>query len=363
MPTLPNDIISTEEIIKDWTCRENGAIFVPKEDRKRAFLMQVDIKIVSVARYQYLNYETSPPDSYYGYATLVMRDYVLPPIKLTQPRQTIYLERNYDAIDCWHQYFRAIEQQPRFQGVEELICGVVAQLGGACVAKDCVPVKPPPFIELPLREVYINCHVGTQFQIELSYWRFLPLTDNCGNLVPFESGQEDSDKDNGLPPNGTMPAQAPIPDNPYLGLPPASTPQDSPLGLLPTGKQDNLGDTNPDNSTAPTDGQEDGRSYNVTVQFGVDYYNGSNAKVGSSTGEVYFAVVIGKIRGIYENPSKEIRNGDYVGIVSQDVLILDKNGLLAGSLGSTNIFPPYPGSVGATKWQLFGITGYSIVPN
>jgi hypothetical protein len=176
-----------------------------------------------------------------------MRDYALPPIKLSQPRQTIYLEKNYDAIDCWHQYFRAIEQQPRFEGIETLICGVVGQLGGACVAKDCVPIKPPPFIELPLREVYVNCPIGTQFQIELSYWRFLDLVDNCGNLVPFKSGQTDSEKDSGLPANGTLPAMSANGQDPYAGLPDASTVSGSDLGLLPSGKQDNLNDVNPDN--------------------------------------------------------------------------------------------------------------------
>lgn len=267
MPTpSPNDIPSLSEIILNWTFRENGSIFIPKSYRQEAVIMQLDIRIVSVAREQYLSYESSPASGYYGYATLVMRDFCLPPIKIEQPRQTLFYQRLDDVIVNWWSFYRAIVEADKFKGIESLICdGVVAPLGGTCAAKECVPIVPPSWVEIPLREVYINSHYGTQFQLELSYWKFGQLLDNCGNLVSNNSGQADGDKDGGLPPFGSQPNKASDPNNPYDGLQPASTQENSPLGFRDSDKQDNLNNTDPDN--LPTDPNQipAGKSYWVKM--------------------------------------------------------------------------------------------------
>lgn len=241
---MPNTLVLGEHII-DYTFRENGAIFIPKAYRKRAVIMQVDIKVVSVARELYLNYESSPAEGYYGYATLVMRDFCLPPIQISQPRQTLYYARLENAIVNWAAYIAQIRAQENFKGIESLICTVIGQLGGACVDNPCVPLAIPVWEEIPLREVYVNCHYGTQFEIELSYIDMNDVIDNCGNYVRAESGWSDGDKDNGLPPDGVAPSKAADPNNPYIGLPPVSTTDE--LGVLPPSKQNNLDDTNPGN--------------------------------------------------------------------------------------------------------------------
>lgn len=244
---MPNTFLLGEHII-DYTFRENGAIFIPKAYRKRAVIMQVDIKIVSQLRERYLNYESSPADGYYGYATLVIRDFCLPPIKLSQPRQTVYRERLDDAIVNWKSYIDQIRIQENFLGVESLICEVIGQLNGSCAEKPCVPLVAPVWEEIPLREVYVNTHYGTQFQIELSYIDMNDVVDNCGNYVRAESGWDDGDKDDGLPPNGVFPARPSDLNNPYDGLPPVSGTEV--LGVLPPGKQNNLNDVNGDNVTS-----------------------------------------------------------------------------------------------------------------
>lgn len=269
MPQFPNDIPSLSEVILNWTFREKGAIFIPKDYRKEAVIMQIDIKIVSVSREQYLSYKSSPASSFYGYATLIMRDFALPPIKIIQPRQTLYYGKVEDAMVGWWNFYRSIVEAEKFKGIESLICnGVIPPLGGSCEAKPCVPIVPPSWVELPLREVYIKSDFGTQFQLELSYWKYAALLDNCGNLVTNDSGQNDGDKDDGLPANGTQPSNASNPNNPYAGLPSPSTPQDSPLGLLDPSKQDGLDGVGLDNYP-----EDDGRLYWVKVRVGLTNIN------------------------------------------------------------------------------------------
>lgn len=268
---MPNPFILAEHIV-DYTFRENGAIFIPKAYRKRAVIMQIDIKIVSVLRELFQNYESSPSEGYYGYATLVMRDFCPPPIKLSQPRQTVFYHRLENAIVNWKNYIDQIRIQENFLGVESLVCEVIGQLNGSCAEKPCVPLVPPSWEEVPLREVYVNTHYGTQFQIEFSYIDMNDVVDNCGNYIRAESGWVDGDKDSGFPPNGVAPAKASDPNNPYVGLPPTSTDE---LGLLLPSKQENLDDVNPDNLPADPNEIPDGKSYWVRMAgYYSDFANG-----------------------------------------------------------------------------------------
>lgn len=250
--TLDDGIPVALEVIKEWTFRENGAIFLPKQDRERAFLTKIDIEIVSVSNHRYRNYETTPDSDHYGYATLVMGSFALPPIRLLQPRQTLYYNRLDSVISLWWNYYRAIEASAKFQGIEGLICsGVIPIFDGSCEVRPCVPITPPSWIEDPLREVYINSHFGTQFKIRHSYWYYQSLLDNCGNFVSAESGQVDIPDDDGLPKEGSQPQNAPNRSAPYSGLPPISTVNDSPLGLINQSSLSTLNASNPANEPSP----------------------------------------------------------------------------------------------------------------
>jgi hypothetical protein len=357
--TPPLDVFGLSEIIEGFVFREKGGVKILKKWREEAVIMQVDVEIVSTSRPQYLSFASLPPTGFYGYANLIMRDFSLPSIAIVQPRQTLYYAVNEFAQTAWMQFHNMVRHQENAKGIEELVCFNTGLLNGACIAKECKPIPTPSFIEFPLREVLINTHFGTQFNVELSYWKINNVLDNCGNIVSPKSNQTDGDKDNGLPPFGVMPQTA-SPDNPYTGLPPVS-PWDR-EGVIALSRLDDLGKPNPDNAVEPAvqGGEEDGANYTIEVFFGVDYLNSSNTVVGSSTGSVIFSNSIGAIKKIFASPEPSIRTGDFVGTVSNDIFVEDKFSLKAGSLGSTNINPPFPASFGATKWRLIGINSFTI---
>lgn len=247
--SFPNDLPVAIQVIKEWTFRENGAIFLPKQDRERAHITKIEIEVISVANHRYRNYETTPASDYYGYATIVLGSFALPPIQIVQPRQVVYYSRLDNVIELWWDYFRAIEVAAKFEEIETLICaGIIPLLDGSCPPKSCIPIAPPSWIEDPLREVYVNSHFGTQFKITHSYWYYQDLLDNCGNLVSASSGQVDIPEDDGLPKEGSQPQNAQSPNNPYAGLEPPSTVDDSPLGLINQSSLSTLDGSNPANS-------------------------------------------------------------------------------------------------------------------
>jgi hypothetical protein len=129
--------------------------------------------------------------------------------------------------------------------IKALVCNNTGLLGGGCIAEPCKPIPQPSFIEFPLREILINTYFGTQFNVELSYWKINNILDNCGNIVSPKSNQNDGDKDAGLPPFGVMPQQADS-SQPYAGLPPIS-PFDR-EGVIELSRLNDLGKPNPDNA-------------------------------------------------------------------------------------------------------------------
>jgi len=248
--SVPNDVFGLTEIIKGFTFRERGGVKILKKWREEAVIMQLDIKIVSVSRTQYLNYGSLPPSGFYGFANLIMRDFSLPSIPIVQPRQTLYYAVNEFAQSAWMEFHQMVRLQENFKGIEQLVCFNTGLLLGACVPKECKAIPEPSFIEFPLREVFIKTHFGTQFEIELSYWKINAVLNNCGDLISPKSNQNDADKDGGLPDDGVSPNQALNPNDPYAGLPVADT--STKEGIIGQSKLDNLDNPDPDNAPLDT---------------------------------------------------------------------------------------------------------------
>ena len=239
------DGFQLEESLKSFRFNELGGISILKKWRELAVICQIDIEIVSISRENYRNYASIPASGFYGYASLVLRDFVLPSIKITQPRQTLYYARNDSAMSNWFTYLQAIRNQENYKGIEALVCFNTGLLGGVCVPKPCKPIPSFRFDEIPLREVIVKADYGTQFVIEYSFWNLLPELDNCGDIITPKSNQRDGNKDRGLPPNGSSPNHG-NPNDPYAGLPPADRTDKE--GLLSPSELNNQNNPNPDNA-------------------------------------------------------------------------------------------------------------------
>ena len=239
------DGFQLEETLKDFRFNELGGISILKKWRELAVICQIDIEIVSISRENYRNYASIPATGFYGYCTLVMRDHALPPIKITQPRQTMYFARNDSAMSNWFTYLQQVRAQENYKGIENLICFNTGLLGGACVAVPCKDIPKFSFDEIPLREVIVKADYGTQFVIEYSFWNMNNELSACGDIITPKSNQTDGSKDSGLPPNGSSPNSG-NPNNPYTGLPPADGTNKE--GVLPPNKLNNQGNVNPDNA-------------------------------------------------------------------------------------------------------------------
>ena len=238
-----------EETIKEFRFNELGGISILKKWRELAVICQIDIEIVSISRDNYRNYASIPAHGFYGYATIILRDFALPPIKITQSRQTLYYARNDAALANWFTFLQSARAQENYKAIENLICFNTGLLGGACTVVPCKDIPVFRFDEIPLREVMVKADYGTQFKIEYSFWSLLPDLNACGDIVTPKSNQADGSKDSGLPPNGSSP-QSGNPNNPYAGLPPADGIEKE--GVLSLSKLNNQDNPNPDNvSTAP----------------------------------------------------------------------------------------------------------------
>lgn len=255
------DGFKVEEVIKDFTFREIGGIKILKEWRELAVICQVDIEIVSVSKENYRNYGSIPAHGFYGYVSLVMRDFVSQPIKIQQARQSLYYARNDSAISNWFTYLQQVRVQENYKAIENLICFNTVLLGGACVPVPCKDIPEFSFDEFPLREVMVKTSYGTQFKIEYSFWKLNNELSACGDIITPKSKQIDGDKDNGLPPNGSSPQNG-NPNNPYQNLPPADGTDKA--GVLSLDKLNNQDNPNPENNA---------NKFHV-IQYVRDYING-----------------------------------------------------------------------------------------
>lgn len=249
-----------EQFIETFTFREPDGIKIPKNVRKLAYSMAIDLIIVSSARVPFYDYNCTPPKSFYGKATLVKENFLDEPIDVTMPRQRLYYGRVDEAFRHWqslvdfdyHRYY--YDLLPRFfiglleglKGVELLSAFIpVFDLVLSILEIECLSLPDMPWLELPLREVYFNPLPTTQYEIEVSYYSPIPITDGCGNERTGESFQTDGEKDDGLPDDGVMPDIPVDPDNPFTGLPPVSSEDEQ--GEFANNKTNSLGDINPDN--------------------------------------------------------------------------------------------------------------------
>jgi hypothetical protein len=345
--TVPNDVFGLSEIIEGFTFRNKGGVKILKKWREEAVIMQVDVEVVSVAKTQYINYRSLPAFGFYGYATLVMRDFCLPQIPIVQPRQTIYYAVNEFAQSAWMEFHQMIRIQENFKGVESLVCTNTGLLGGACVPVACKPLPQPSFVEFPLREIFLKMDDGTQFNLELSYWKINPVLDNCGNLISPKSNQNDGDKDDGLPPFGSAPQQAGNPNNPFAGLPPVS-PFDR-EGVISDDRINDLDKPNPDNAPEP---DTSGLRYDITI-YTRDYLNGC----AGSVFEAFYPVA----EGLLEPPNfvvEEVNNFVACGVPYKTIRVLLDGVVLGGTTSISSSLAvgivPYDVSVGVGEGFYYG---------
>lgn len=244
------------ELIDRFVFRNQSAISIPKGVRERAFSLQVDIEIVSTDGNDFENSKSIPAYGFFGYATLVFRNYADIQIPITQPRQRLYYGRVTEAYSNWYQLFLWQAHREWTKGLAVLLglFGEALDLGEFTVPS--VPCLPwSGFEELPLREVYVKTRRGTQYRIEVSHWR--PVTrsgDTDCDYTPTSQQVDDTNtsgtgRDDGLPPLGSQPQNAPNPDDPFAGLEPPSTASE--LGEYGNSKDDNVDSPNPDNQAFP----------------------------------------------------------------------------------------------------------------
>jgi hypothetical protein len=249
-PTKTPEYTTEGKII---TFRADDGITIPKAVREVAFALAVDVVIVSVPRETYMNYECTPAESFYGVATLVQQHALDLKIPLKFPRQRIYYGRVPEAFANWNSLFQFEYVRTYFEKVAEQI-RILAEGLNLTTTPDpfCCSMFQPRWEELPLREVYVNVPLGTQYRIEVYWVKPEPLTDACGTVFGGSSFKTDSDIDEGLPPNGIFPNIADDPNDPYAGLP-EPTP-DSEQGAFSNSKTSNIDDRDPNNTPqSPTD--------------------------------------------------------------------------------------------------------------
>lgn len=202
-----SDAGQLSEDISTFTFRDKGSIRIPKSKREIAYIQCVDIFIDSISYTSYRSEKTEPDESFYGYGTLVFQDALSDKIPLRFGRNRIYQIRNEIALAQWefHRQFFAVKTY--IDSYYRAITEPDAPL---------VPATPPKprFVELPLREVYVECTPNTQFQIEYTQWQPIGYTTDNSVSINGKSDQDDGDKDGGLPPFGSQPRQNPSGD-PY----------------------------------------------------------------------------------------------------------------------------------------------------
>ena len=240
-----------EETIREFTFRNSDGITIPKNVRENAYTLAIDIVIVSTAREVYKNYAVTPAEGFYGYATLVMQDACEIKIPVKMPRQRLYYGKVVEAFQIWQSLVDWSYFQSYMTAIGESLVSLGTALGvGFVPSINCCSLPDRSWTELPLREVYFNCPDGTQYKIEVSWYKALQIEDACGNIRNPTSKMTDGDKDDGLPPNGTQPSVPSDPSNPFAGLPRSSS--DAEQGGFANSKSPNMNNTDSANIPDPT---------------------------------------------------------------------------------------------------------------
>ena len=239
-----------EETIREFTFRNSDGITIPKDVRENAYTLAIDIVIISTRREVYKNYGVSPAEGFYGNATLIMQDMCEIKIPVKMPRQRLYYGRVTEAFIFWQSLVDWSYFQSYMTAIGESLVSLGTALGAGFVpSTNCCSLPDRSWIELPLREVYFNCPSGTQYKIEVSWYKALQITDACGNIRNPTSKTADGDKDTGLPPNGVQPSIAQNSSNPFENLPAPST--EAEQGSFSNSKLDNLNNIDPNNIYPP----------------------------------------------------------------------------------------------------------------
>jgi hypothetical protein len=250
MATCPTDNAQYIEEIKTIVFRGDDGITIPKIVREQAYELSIDVIIRSIPKESYLNYEVAPPESFYGNATIIFQDCVAKKIPLKFPRQRIYYGRVSEAFEQWNELINFEYARAYFLAVGESLASLGSALGaGVIPALFCCSLPEPRWRELPIREAFFSVPYGTQYEVEISWLRPVAFSDSCDTFYTGNSQQEDGDKDDGLPSEGSFPNIADDPENPYRDLPPM-TPDSEQLGFS-NSKISNIDDPDPDN--APND--------------------------------------------------------------------------------------------------------------
>lgn len=212
-----SDAGKLSEEIFTFSFRNKGSIVIPKAKREVAYVQAVDVFIESISYTAYKSAKTEPDESFYGYATLVFQDALSDKIPLRFGRNRIYQERNEQALSQWEFHRQFYSEKAYIDSFYRLLTEPDAT----------IPAYNPPkplFVELPLRELYVECLEDCQFKIEYTQWQPIPYqNDNSANF-DGKSQQVDGDKDLGLP-ERVQPKQN-SPSNPFAGNPSPSSVSD-----------------------------------------------------------------------------------------------------------------------------------------
>ena len=250
MATCPQTKALYEETIKTFTFRESDGITIPKSVSSEAYTLAIDIVIISTAREVYKNYAVTPAEGFYGNATLVMQDMLERKIPVNMSRQRLYYGRVTEAFVTWQQLVDWSYFQTYMNAIGESLTSLGTALGVSVILPtNCCALPDRSWIELPLREVYFKAPFGTQYKIEVTWFKALQIEDGCGNIRDPRSKMIDGDKDGGLPNLGTLPSVATDANNPFANLPLPSS--DSEQGIWANSKSDRLNNIDPNNIYYP----------------------------------------------------------------------------------------------------------------
>jgi len=316
------------EDIESLRFRQSCTLERKKRKREIAFTLAIDIIVESVSVPIYLNANSLPSHSFFGYVVLGSQDCLLQRIPLTFGRNRIYYERNNEAFAQWEFHRQFYSQQDYVYSLFRLLAGSDAPL----------PAYNPPklqFVEIPVRTISIQVLKDTQYTVEVTQWEPVSYINDNGITYDGKSQQKDGDKDKKNGADKSQPRQNNS-SNPFNGNQSASSAGDianSGLNLL-------------DSSTA-NDPTDDGSLPAIPLKYSLGFYFKSYSK-GCNEPRQQFYVEVGRYD---EPPRSQIGdtvstyiscNGEQGGIYSlivNDVIINSgANSLLSGRAFGTRPF-------------------------
>jgi len=315
-----SDVGNLEEFLVDYTFRNEGQIKIPKDKREVAYEQSVDVIVDSVSYPQYKNGKANPSLSFYGYATLVYQDSFVLEIPIRFPRQRIYYERQFQAMQSW-QNEKAFWENYQFHRKNDISLATI--MGSLEIPYD--ELEPSfysfGFVELPLREVYVKLLSDSQFRIDYRQVQPIPYTDPFGNERDGKSNQTDGEKDNGVPESGLQPKNNPLND-PWSGNLPTNTPSPESGFAL---NSDKLGEQATDPMNVPASPSSTGYyielSYNsCSLLFGLT----PNRTISVTR---YFGAYVDSVINVTANPDRPPQDACAAGLKSVSYEVVSPSGV------------------------------------